>query len=136
MKNVTPWLILIVRGLAGLLLIGISAHLFAGATAARLPYRIGGWGIVGALTLILFLSWVRKPFSAYIIAFFVPMLPTVFFICLWLIVLKTSAVWEFLLVCGAFLSLPITLSVQIIRSPATRDFFHFSRDTTSIKKAG
>lgn len=125
MKPATPWPLLIFRGLAGIALLALAVHLLKGSTVSILPYKVIGWLIVGALVLMLFLSWVRRPLSAYVIASFVPLLPAAFLAGLWLIVLKSGPVWEVILIGGSFMLLPITLSVQIVRDRATRDYFHY-----------
>ena len=126
MRLAAPWPLLAFRGLTSIELLGLVLHLLRSSTTSVLPYKIVGWTIVGLLVLMLFLSWIRKPLSAYAIACFIPLLPAAFFIGLWLIVLKTAPAWEFVLMCGSFMLLPITLSIQIIRDSATRDYFRSS----------
>lgn len=126
MKRTTPRPVIIFRGFAGLALLGLVGHLWMDATVTILPYRVVAWTIVGVLVLMLFLSWIKKPLSAYAIACFIPLLPAAFLVNLWLIVLKTAPTWEFILVGGSFMLLPTTLSIQIIRDNATRNYFNFS----------
>ncbi len=107
------------------MLLGLVTHLLKGATVFVITYKVIGWVVVGVLILTICLSWVRKPWSAYVIACFIPLFPAAFLISLWLIVLRSAPVWEFILVGGSFMMLPITLSVQIFRDRATRDHFRF-----------
>jgi len=82
------------------------------------------WIIVDVFVLMLFLSWVRKPLSAYVIGFFIPLPPAAFLVGLWVIALKGSPVWELIFVGGAFMLLPIMISIQFLRDNATRKYFH------------
>ena len=132
MKLAVPLSILMFRGLSGLVLFGLVAHLLGGATIFVVPYQLAGWMIVGLLLLMLYLSWVRKPISVYIIAGFIPLLPAAFLSGLWFIVLKSAPVWEFVVIGGSFMLLPITLSVQIIRSRATREYFRLPLKTEGV----
>jgi hypothetical protein len=106
-------------------LLGLVLHLLKWSTVSILPYKVAGWIIVGVLVLMLFLSWVRRPLSAYVIAVFVSLLPATFLVAMRLIVLTSVSVWEFILVGGGFMLLPITLSIQLVRDRATRDYFRF-----------
>jgi hypothetical protein len=133
MKPATPWPLLIFRAFAGIALLGLIVHLLKGSTVSILPYKVIGWLVVSLLALMLFLSWVRRPFSAYAIASFVPLLPAAFILGLWLIVLKSSPVWEVILVGGSYMLLPIALSVQIVRDRATRKYFNYTTKPQTMR---
>ncbi len=126
MKHTAPLPLFTFRGFTVLVLLGLVVHLLNGSKIFILPYLVTGWIIAGVLVLMLVLSWVRRPMSAYAIAVFIPLLPAAFFTGLWLIVLKRAPVWEFILVDGSLMLLPLILSVQMIRNGATRNYFRFS----------
>lgn len=121
----TPLPIVLVRTIIVLAIIGTGLHLIKCPVAYSLYYKVSGWSISGLMLLAFGLSWVRKPSSALYIAFLLPIIPTAYLTLLWLIVLRTSQIWEFVIVGFGILILPIILSFQIVKGESARRYFRF-----------
>jgi len=127
MKRRSPKIVIAFRCVIGVLAVLASYYAFHFPHSTPSFLNVMRLVFLPATILILAASWVRSPWAAGLISGYAILLPLIFDLLLWRLVLKTSSLWEFLITLPVFLAVPVGMSWWLFTSRDTRRYYRIHK---------
>lgn len=120
------WPIWASRGWLTIMAIALLYHVLTMSDSFNSGYRLSILILFSLICAIILVSWLHKPWAAYILAVFVIAIPLAMLILLCWLTLNRSHIWEYFLFFGTMMLLPVTIAVYLIKNEPSREYYNLT----------